>query len=71
MPKNYGTPIRITRTIRCAGCGRTEDVKFVRRASQRTAQGEVLDEFVCEDEHTTLLPGLDWAPPGDSTVFDL
>lgn len=71
MPKNYGTPIRTTRTIYCAQCEETADVKFVRRTSQATAQGQVLDEFVCEDEHTTLLPGLDWASPGNSTVFDL
>ena len=71
MPTNHGTPIRIHRTIHCAQCDGTADVKFVRRTSQSTAQGQVLDEFVCDDEHTSLLPGLDWTPPGDGTVFDL
>lgn len=71
MPKDYGTPVRVHRTIHCAQCGGSADVAFVGRTSQCNAQGEVLDEFVCEDAHSILLPGLDWGPLGDSTVFDL
>lgn len=71
MANNYGTRVRRYRTVRCAQCGGTADVAFVRRTSQSNERGDVLDEFVCYDGHTILLPGLDWTPPGDSTVFDL